>query len=219
MNRSERALKYQMIDDTSIEIFKRTLRIRSIHNEYRKNILKNLIDIYYENYEGETLEKYLIRLDIRLLGSEERGSIIEYYIQRGFYEKAYEAISEYGYEDIRDKRLMRLCSRMIRKRNYEADELLLEIAFSAFKAGKYDEVILEYLNRYYLGTTKDYLDIWKAAGGFEVEAISWRRRCSARCCLPSIWWKKADRCLIPIIRFTRTLKLSVPIWFTVPTVI
>ncbi|MEE0751935.1 DUF5717 family protein [Frisingicoccus sp.] len=170
MNRSERALKYQMIDDTSIEIFKRTLRIRSIHNEYRKNILKNLIDIYYENYEGETLEKYLIRLDIRLLGSEERGSIIEYYIQRGFYEKAYEAISEYGYEDIRDKRLMRLCSRMIRKRNYEADELLLEIAFSAFKAGKYDEVILEYLNRYYLGTTKDYLDIWKAAGGFEVEA-------------------------------------------------
>ena len=72
-----------MIDDTSIEIFKRTLRIRSIHNEYRKNILKNLIDIYYENYEGETLEKYLIRLDIRLLGSEERGSIIEYYIQRG----------------------------------------------------------------------------------------------------------------------------------------
>ncbi len=88
MNRSERALKYQMIDDTSIEIFKRTLRIRSIHNEYRKNILKNLIDIYYENYEGETLEKYLIRLDIHLLGSEERGSIIEYYIQRGFYEKS-----------------------------------------------------------------------------------------------------------------------------------
>lgn len=170
MNRSERALKYQMIDDTSIEIFKRTLRIRSIHNEYRKNILKNLIDIYYENYEGETLEKYLIRLDIHLLGSEERGSIIEYYIQRGFYEKAYEAISEYGYEDIRDKRLMRLCSRIIRKRNYEEDELLLEIAFSTFKSGKYDEVILEYLNRYYLGTTKDYLDIWKAAGGFEVEA-------------------------------------------------
>lgn len=170
MNRSERALKYQMIDDTSIEIFKRTLRIRSIHNEYRKNILKNLIDIYYENYEGETLEKYLIRLDIHLLGSEERGSIIEYYIQRGFYEKAYEAISQYGYEDIRDKRLMRLCSRMIRKRNYEEDELLLEIAFSTFKAGKYDEVILEYLNRYYLGTTEDYLDIWKAAVGFEVEA-------------------------------------------------
>lgn len=169
LNRSERALKYQMIDDTSIEIFKRTLKIHYISNEYQKNILKNLIDIYYENYEGETLEKYLIRLDIHLLGSEERGSIIEYYIQRGFYEKALEAISEYGYENIRDKRLMRLTSRMIRKRNYEEDGLLLEMAFYTFKAGKYDESILEYLNRYYLGTTKDYMDIWKAAVGFEVE--------------------------------------------------
>ena len=51
MNRSERALKYQLIDDTSVEIFKRTLKIGLIRDEYRKNILKNLIDIYYENYE------------------------------------------------------------------------------------------------------------------------------------------------------------------------
>lgn len=36
MNRSERALKYQMIDDTSIEIFKRTLKLHSICDEYRK---------------------------------------------------------------------------------------------------------------------------------------------------------------------------------------
>lgn len=108
-------------------------------------------------------------MDIHLLGSEERGSIIEYYIQRGFYERAFEAISEYGYENIRDKRLMRLTSRMIRKRNYAEDDLLLEMAFYTFRAGKYDEMILEYLNRYYLGTTKDYIDIWQAAIGFEVE--------------------------------------------------
>lgn len=169
MNRSERALKYQLIDDTSVDIFKRTLKIGSIRNEYRKNILKNLIDIYYENYEGETLEKYLLRLDIHLLGNEERGSIIEYYIQRGFMEEAFEAISRYGYEGIRDKRLMRLTSRMIRKRDFAEDELLLEMAFHTFKAGKYDENILEYLNRYYLGSTRDYMDIWLAAGGFEVQ--------------------------------------------------
>lgn len=169
MNRSERALKYQLIDDTSVDIFKRTLKISLIRNEYRENILKNLIDIYYENYEGETLEKYLIRLDINLLGNEERGSIIEYYIQRGFMEEAFDAISRYGYEGIRDKRLMRLTSRMIRKRAFEEDELLLEMAFYTFQEGKYDENILEYLNRYYFGSTRDYMEIWKAAAGFEVE--------------------------------------------------
>lgn len=172
MNRSERALKYQLIDDTSVDIFKRTLKISLIRNEYRKNILKNLIDIYYESYEGETLEKYLLRLDIDLLGNEERGSIIEYYIQRGFMDEAFKAISRYGYEGIRDKRLMRLTSRMIRKYDFSEDELLLEMAFHTFKAGKYDETILEYLNRYYLGSTRDYMEIWQAAGGFEVEVHS-----------------------------------------------
>ncbi len=170
MNRSERALKYQMIDDISIDIFKRTLKIESIRDEYRKNILKNLIDIYYENYEGETLEKYLLRLDLKILGSTERSTIIEYYIQRGFYERAFEAIREYGFEMIKAKRLMRMTSRLIRKWEYKEDPLLLETAYTSFVSGKYDEVILEYLNRYYMGTTMDYLKIWRAVGVFEVTA-------------------------------------------------
>ncbi len=170
MNRSERALKYQMTDDVSVDIFKRTLKIESIRDEYRKNILKNLIDIYYDNYEGETLEKYLLRLDLRLLGSQERNRIIEYYIQRGFYERAFEAISEYGYEMVKAQRLMRMTSRLIRKWEYKEDPLLLETACASFESGKYDEVILEYLNRYYMGTTMDYLKIWRAAGVFEVTA-------------------------------------------------
>ena len=171
MNRSERALRYQMVDDISIDIYKRTLKLRSIRDEYRKNILKNLIDIYYENYEGETLEKYLLRLDIRLLGSNERGSIIEYYIQRGFVERAFQAISEYGYDNIQDKRLMRLCSRMIRKTDFGENALLLEMSFHTFKAGKYDEVILQYLDKYYLGTTEEYLELWRASNAFEVDAF------------------------------------------------
>lgn len=170
MNRSERALRYQMVDEVSIDIYKRTLKLRTIRDEYRKNILKNLIDIYYENYEGETLEKYLLRLDIRLLGSNERGSIIEYYIQRGFVERAFNAISEYGYDNIQDKRLMRLCSRMIRKTDFTEDPLLLEMSFHSFRAGKYDETILQYLNRYYLGTTEEYLELWRASNAFEVDA-------------------------------------------------
>ena len=67
---------------------------------------------------------------------------------------------------------MRLTSRIIRRRDFAEDELLLELAFYTFKAGKYDEIILEYLNRYYLGSTRDYLEIWTAANGFEVEVHS-----------------------------------------------
>ena len=171
LNRSERAMKYQKMDEASIDIYKRTLKLPNIRKEYQKNVLKNLIDFYYDNYEGETLEKYLLRLDIGLMDTAERGRIMEYYIQRGLYEKALDAIKVYGYENIQDKKLMRLCSRLIRSTDFASDSLMTEMAYYTFSCGKYDDVILEYLIKYYLGTTKDLYAIWKAAKDFEVNAF------------------------------------------------
>lgn len=170
LNRSERALKYQMMDEVSIDTYKCVLRFSDVSRHYQKTILKNLIDYYYDNYEGETLEKYLLQLDIHLLGHSERSHIIEYFIQRGLFDKAYDAIREYGYEGIQDKRIMRLCSRVIREKDFEKDDLLVELAYFAFSNGKYDETILEYLIRFYAGTTERLYAIWKAARDFEVPA-------------------------------------------------
>ena len=158
-------MKYQMMDDVSIETYKCVLSLPDVSRHYQKTILKNLIDYYYDNYEGETLEKYLLQLDIQLLGHSERSHIIEYFIQRGLFDKAYEAIREYGYEGIQDKRIMRLCSRVIREKNFAKEELLVELAYFAFSNGKYDETILQYLIMFYAGTTEQLYAIWKAAGG------------------------------------------------------
>ena len=181
LNRSERALKYQMSDDTSIDVYKQTLGLGFVSRHYQKTVLKNLIDYYYDNYEGETLEKYLLQIDIRLLGAVERAHIIEYFIQRGLYEKAYRAVNEYGYENIQVKRIMRLASRTIRARNYEEQDFLTEMTYSAFASGRYDEVMLEYLVRYYNGPVENLYAVWKAARTFEVPAFALEERflCSA----------------------------------------
>ncbi|MBR0085825.1 MAG: hypothetical protein IJL97_04650, partial [Lachnospiraceae bacterium] len=170
LNRSEKAIKYQKTDELSIDMYMRVLRLPDISKTYQKSILKNLIDFYYDNYEGMTLEKYLMQLDISLLDRKERCEIIEYYIQRGIFDKAYSAVEIYGYEGIDAKRLMKLCSRMIREDPGKEDPLLIEMSYAAFSAGKYDELILNYLNRFYLGTTSDFYAIWKAARNFEVPA-------------------------------------------------
>jgi len=170
LNRSERAMKYQKTDEISIDIYKRTLKLQNIKDQYYKNILKNLIDFYYDNYEGETLEKYLLKLDISKLDGVERGGIIEYFIQRGLFDRAYDAVVRYGYDNIQDKKLMRMCSRIIRDMRYQKDDFLVEMSYYTFSCGKYDDVILEYLIRHYLGTTKDLFGIWKAAKDFEVNA-------------------------------------------------
>lgn len=171
LNRSERAVKYQKNDEQSIAIYKKTLLLDNVTPQFRKNILKNLIDFYYDNYAGETLEKYLLKLDISLLDQTERGGIIEYYIQRGLYDIAYDAIVKYGYDNVQDKKLMRLCSRRIKDTLCRQDPLLTEITYYAFANGKYDDSILEYLIHYYLGTTKELCDLWEAAVTFEVDTV------------------------------------------------
>ena len=90
--------------------------------------------------------------------------------------KAYEAIREYGYEGIQDKRVMRLCSRVIREKDFEKDDLLVELSYFAFSNGKYDETTLQYLILFYAGTTEGLYAIWKAAGDFEVPAAQLEER-------------------------------------------
>lgn len=171
LGRSERALKYQMMDDDSIEVYKRTLSLKNVSAGYRRTILKNLIDYYYDSYEGETLEKYLLRIDIDMLDSADRSNIIEYYIQRSLYDKAYAAIRRYGYDGIPVRRILRLASRIIRDRDFEEDDLLIELSYEAFSKGKYDEVVLNYLIRYYAGPVENLFSIWKASREFEISTV------------------------------------------------
>ncbi len=170
MNRSERALKYQIVDDASIRTYTNVLRLDDVSLSYRKSILNSLIDYYYDNYEGETLEKYLLQIDLRLLDGRERCHIIEYFIQRGLYQRAYDAVTTYGPYGIQDKRIMRLTSRMIREKNFEEDSMLISLAYLVFSKGKYDETILEYLVDYYTGTVSNMLSVWISCAEFEVPA-------------------------------------------------
>ena len=70
-----------------------------------------------------------------------------------------------------EKKLMRLCSKMIRDKGMFENKLLIEMSYYAFSCGKYDDITLEYLIKFYLGTTKDLYNIWKAAKNFEVNAF------------------------------------------------
>ena len=60
-NRSERALKYQMMDDVSIETYKCVLSLPDVSRHYQKTILKNLIDYYYEDVYKRQIEDHPMR--------------------------------------------------------------------------------------------------------------------------------------------------------------
>lgn len=145
--------------------------------EYRKKWIMKLIQNYYDNYEGEALEALLVEVDLHGMRSAERNLITEYCIIRGMYSLAFAQIKQYSFEGVTVKRLRALCSKMIKQLGMETeDPVLCNMAFYVFKAGKYDENILLYLVRFYLGTTKDMFMIWREAKEYEIESVELEER-------------------------------------------
>ncbi|BCJ96162.1 hypothetical protein acsn021_37310 [Anaerocolumna cellulosilytica] len=170
LNLSERAGVYQKFDDQSVEIRKLLLQVKGLTGAYYSKILFDLIAYYYDNFQGEQVETYLQKIDLKELKKDDRNKLLEILIIRDNYETAKKAAWEFGYDGVASKRLIKLCSYLLQETQDEEEEKrLAKLAFYIFKEGKYNEEILLYLVEHYNGTTEDMYSLWEAANGFELD--------------------------------------------------
>ncbi len=119
---------------------------------YQMQIRKKLLSYYALHAGDDTLDRYLSRLDHEKFAQVDKVLLIDVLISRGMYESAFKLICEYGQEHVSLYKLVRLCSRMIEKIEYEDDEELLLLCAHVYEKGKYDDRILTYLLKYYEGS-------------------------------------------------------------------
>ncbi|NLJ96487.1 MAG: hypothetical protein GX321_04980 [Clostridiales bacterium] len=155
----------------SIEIRKRSLLLPALKETYYVDSLLTIIDYYYDNYNTDLLEKYLHKLDLTLVNENDRIKYLEYMIIRGFYDYALEAIKCFRVKGISINSLLKLCSGWIASTGLdEYEEHLLSLCYYIYSQGKYNITILNYLVKYYEGSTLDMFSLWNEAMNFEVDA-------------------------------------------------
>lgn len=169
---SEHFIMYHKTTLGAVETYKKAVEIDNIQKQYKAMLLETIVNYYYENFDDEEIEDYVLKIDTTILKRGERIKIVEAMIIRGFYENAYELLDTCDLEKVDAKRLMKLATRIVRKLEYDYSKNLLAICSYVFFKGKYDEVILEYLIRYYNGTTKELIEIWQAAKDFITETYT-----------------------------------------------
>ena len=59
---------------------------------------------------------------------------------------------------------------MILNLEFEYEEELLLLAHHIFKENPYDEVVLEYLTKYFEGPVEEMIRVWERSMGFSIEA-------------------------------------------------
>lgn len=142
----------------------------NIKENYKINIRSTIINYCYDHYDDDNLTEYVTTLDMHLIDNVQRSKAIEYLIMKGLYDKAYDAMSEYGFEEIGIKQLVKLASRLIYLRDFETDEMLLSMSMHVFQSKKYDEIILKYLVENFSGSTNEMRNIWNAAYKFDIDS-------------------------------------------------
>ena len=170
LNLSEKVQTYLKYDDRSIAIRKDILVIQGLNESYYNKINLDLIHYYYENFEGESLESYLSKINLHGLSKGDRDKVVEFFIIRDMYDKALEALTEFGFEGIAIKWLVKLCTNLLGHQNEEEpkNDFIVSLAYHIFKAGKYNEGILKYLVKHFFGTTGEMYELWQAAAGFKM---------------------------------------------------
>ena len=160
----------RVISLESIELRKHVLQISGLNETYYFDCLETLIEYYYENYNSDLLESYLMRLDLSKIREAHRIRYLEYMVIWGYYDKALDALSSFGAEGISVHRLLKLCSGWITNSGMDKkEELLVSLCYYIYSQGKYDDAILNYLIKYFNGSTADMLAIWQSARSFDID--------------------------------------------------
>ncbi len=191
----EKSSAYKDNSLETIRMYGKMAQRAEITEEYRNKLTALIIDYYFDNYEGEDLEKMLdAQQEAGIFTSEklDEAQLVKYIealIIHGKYDAAYAYIDKVRCERLNPKRVLRLCDYYIRK-GIESDELfkpdtfLIGLAYYAFSKGKYSEYTLKFLNIHYNGAAADMHKLWKTAKeqGIDVFELEERLICQMLFC-------------------------------------
>ncbi len=135
---------------------------------------------FYKNDTGRehtfSVEPYLKEAEFEILPEQTRRYLLNLLVETRLYEKAYQMVRLYGYEKLELSCRVALCGYEIAEMGYEEDDFLLGFVQSTFLLGKYSDVMLIYLCKYYNGPTKRMEKLWRAAGEFDIDTFDLEER-------------------------------------------
>ena len=158
------------------KFFDLLLESNEVNGSYKAGLLPEILRYYQKQGNQDAIEKYLAHLEPGVLQNRERKFVTELLIEAHMYEKAYRAVQVFGYDELENGLRVLLCNYAIHACDFEEDDFLLAFAADTFLKGKYNDVLLLYLCRYYYGSTESMMKLWQAAGTFQIDTAELEER-------------------------------------------
>lgn len=134
-----------------------------ISYDYKQQAYLNIIEYYHENLDPDVLTKYLGKFDIEYLNHANARTLITYMVDMNMFDKAFQAVKLYGFEELDSEELYRLADYGVEDSNGFINEDLLSICIHLYKMGKVNERMLNYVMINYKGDLDELANIFKIA--------------------------------------------------------
>lgn len=175
-----------------VSMFQLLMDIDDMDCNYKKELLKDILDYYYNNVQDEAMDRYLMNVELDRIEGESRNKMIQMMIMRGMYEEASLVLHRFGSAYVNVNYLFRFCTRMLERNSRDRDEYLVRFCYETYKKGLYDERTLRYLGRHYYGTLDEMLQIWHSCVGYELEHRELEERILVHGIFVHAWKKIGD---------------------------
>mgnify|MGYP003191488499 FL=1 len=153
-----------------LKLFKPVFYSESFSDSYKAvmgyRILKYCQLHDYEDY----VKPFLQSIDFDILQKDARKYLIDMLVSNRLYEKAYDMAMEYGIDMLAAASQVVLCENALKVQHVD-DDFMVQLAISAFKTGKYSDLVLKYLCENYTGPTDELINLWHAADKFSISCM------------------------------------------------
>ena len=163
---------YEHADETNISAWECIADSPAFTQEFRDQAKRELLTFMGTHEEDESVNEYLMVVDIDDFARVDRLMLLKALIDRGFYEKAFKVVKKYGCEGLELSSLVKLVTNLIADHGDEEDEDLLLLTLHTYERGKFDENMLTYLADNYQGSLDTMLMIRRDARTFYVNTTA-----------------------------------------------
>ena len=153
-----------------LKLFKPVFYSESFSDSYKAvmgyRILKYCQLHDYDDY----VRPFLQSINFDTLQKDARKYLIDMLVSNRLYEKAYDMAMEYGIDMLAAASQVVLCENALKVQHVD-DDFMVQLAISAFKTGKYSDLVLKYLCENYTGPTDELINLWHAADKFSISSM------------------------------------------------
>ena len=161
---------YSDFTKDDLKLFKPVFYSESFSDSYKAvmgyRILKYCQLHDYEDY----VRPFLQSINFDTLQKDARKYLIDMLVSNRLYEKAYDMAMEYGIDMLAAASKVVLCENALKVQHVD-DDFMVQLAISAFKTGKYSDLVLKYLCENYTGPIDELINLWHAADKFSISSM------------------------------------------------